>query len=298
MPELTQVSDDVYVLLDFLNYGIIKIGDGNCALIDTGLDEQDAQTILDACKIMNQKPAAIINTHSHADHYGGNHHIEKSTNCSVYAPELEAAIMANPELEPLYIYGAYTPSELRQSSVMGTKSVASDLLQEPSVTIGNKTFDVVSLKGHSPNQMGVVVEDVFFCGDSVFSKPAWERFVIIYMADVGNTVKTLERLLKVGAKAYIPSHVAPIADDGEFADIVNYNIIRIQMIADEILHILKKPANAPSILDAICKAHNLHMKTIQQYYFSLDTIKAYLSYLYEQNLITYQLDCGMLYWQA
>jgi glyoxylase-like metal-dependent hydrolase (beta-lactamase superfamily II) len=298
MPELIQVSDDVYYISEYLNHGIVRVGEGQCAIIDTGLDSRVAAMIAEVLKVKKLHPVAILNTHSHADHYGGNSYFEKEYGCEVYASEIEAAIMANPELEPFYVYGAYTPKEMRQSSVMGTKSIVTHILEEPSVSIGNKRFEIVSLKGHSPNQVGVVADDVFFCGDSIFSKLAWERFVLIYLADIGNSIKSLERLSKVGAKSYIPAHIDPIGDPDEFIGLVQFNLTRIQVLADEIVNILAVPAESSTVLQSICDNHNLKMKTIQQYYFSLDTVKAYLSYLYENEMITYKLDGGLLLWKA
>jgi glyoxylase-like metal-dependent hydrolase (beta-lactamase superfamily II) len=298
MPELIQVCDDVYYISEFLNHGIVRVGDGQCAIIDTGLDSNVAMMIAEVVKVKKLHPVAILNTHSHADHYGGNHYFEEEYGCKVYASEIESAIMANPELEPFYVYGAYTPKEMRQSSVMGTKSLVTHILEEPSVTIGSKQFEIVSLKGHSPNQVGIVVDNVFFCGDSIFSKLAWERFVLVYLADVGSSIKSLERLPKIGAKSYIPAHVDPMGDADEFAALVEFNLTRIQMLADEIVNILTVPCESATVLQSICDNHNLRMKTIQQYYFSLDTVKAYLSYLYENEMITYELDGGLLLWKA
>ncbi|HEY3374592.1 MAG TPA: MBL fold metallo-hydrolase [Candidatus Aquicultor sp.] len=295
MPELVQVNEDVYYLSNHQNYGVIRVGDGECLVIDTGVGDKQAQMILAALAAEKLRPVAILNTHSHADHYGGNSYIVKQTGCKVYAPPVEAAIMTNPSLEPFYIYGANPPQELTQRILMGTKSPVDELLETPEVTIGAKQVKVVPLDGHSPNQMGVIIDDVFFCGDSVFSQQAWERFVLVYAVDIGRMMKSIERLGTVGAKSFVPSHATPTGDISELA---TFNATRIQALTDDIAHILTVPAEATTVLQEICMRYGLAIRSLQQYYLSLNTVKAYLSYLYEQTVITYELDSSRLLWRT
>ena len=51
-------------------------------LIDTGLDNSAARNILKELEEAGPTPTVIVNTHSHADHIGGNHFIQKE--CSSY----------------------------------------------------------------------------------------------------------------------------------------------------------------------------------------------------------------------
>ncbi len=295
MPELVQVNEDVYYLSDHQNYGVIKTGGGECAVVDTGMDDDSAQMILAALEAEKLKLSVIINTHSHADHYGGNNYLVKTTGCKVYAPSFEAAIMTNPSLEPFYIYGAEAPQELRQPFMMAQRSPVDMLLEEPSVVIGDKEFKVVPLPGHSPNHTGVIVDDVFFCGDSVFSPDAWNKLILIYMVNVGEMTKSIEKLSRVGAKSFVPSHVTPTGDITELADV---NLTKIQDRVDDILHILQVPAQTAAILWEICKKHGLAVTTLQQYYLCMDTLKAYLSFLLGEGLVTYDFDAGRLMWRA
>ena len=51
------------------------------------------------------KPDRVLNTHSHADHIGGNHLLQQRTGCAVYCPGVEWAFARFPVLEPAYLYG-------------------------------------------------------------------------------------------------------------------------------------------------------------------------------------------------
>jgi len=295
MPELIQVNEDIYYLSDHQNYGIIKTAGNECAVVDTGMDDDSAQLILAALEAEKLKLSVVINTHSHADHYGGNNYLVKKTGCKVYAPAFEAAIMTNPSLEPFYIYGAEAPQELKQPFMMAKRSPVDKLLEEPSMVIRDKEFKVIPPPGHSPNQMGVIVDDVFFCGDSVFSLSAWNKLILIYMVNVGEMTKSIERLKRVAAKSFVPSHVTPTGDIIELADA---NLTKIQERVDDILHVLQVPAQTATVLWELCKKHGLAVTTLQQYYLCMDTLKAYLSFLLGEGLVTYDFDANRLMWRA
>ena len=47
---------------------------------------------------------AVFITHAHADHFGGAYLLQQRAEIPVYAPALEAAMMAHPIIEPLYLF--------------------------------------------------------------------------------------------------------------------------------------------------------------------------------------------------
>ncbi|MCL6471763.1 MAG: MBL fold metallo-hydrolase [Firmicutes bacterium] len=297
MPELIQIKENIYYLTDshHTNIGIVEIGDNRTVAVDSGMNDADGQMILAALESKGLGLAAIINTHSHADHYGGNNYLVGETACKVYAPPIEAAIMANPSLESFYLYGAYPPAELRQPFLMAKVSPVDVLLDEPAVKIGDMTFDIVTLKGHSPNQIGVVVDGVFFCSDSVFSSRAWERLVLVYAMDIGETIKSIEKLKKVQAESFVPSHDVPT---GDITELVDLNLAWVQSIIDSLLKIIRMPNDTATILREICDKYGLKIRNLQQYYLCLDTLKAYLSFLLEKGLATYEFAANRLIWRS
>ena len=83
--ELIQVGEKTYYIKNPTNIGIYKIDEENIFLIDTGNDKEAGRKIL---KIINEKGwniKGIINTHSNADHIGGNKFIQDRTNCNIYS---------------------------------------------------------------------------------------------------------------------------------------------------------------------------------------------------------------------
>lgn len=67
-----------------------------------------------ACKkvrrILDEKGwnlSGVLNTHSNADHIGGNQYLQQQTGCKVYSSGIEKAFTEYPILEPSFLYGGY-----------------------------------------------------------------------------------------------------------------------------------------------------------------------------------------------
>ena len=103
--ELIKVGEKTYYIKNPTNIGIYKVDDNNVYLIDSGNSKDAGKKIL---KIINEQGwnvKGIINTHSHADHIGGNKLIEDRTNCDIYASNIEQCFVKYPVLEPALLYG-------------------------------------------------------------------------------------------------------------------------------------------------------------------------------------------------
>ena len=111
--DLIPLTPHAYQLHGGSNAGLIVQG-GRAVLVDTGLDRDTAKKILRHIESLKITLAAVVITHAHADHCGGAATIRARTGAPVYAPALEADVVANPIWEPLYLYsGALPPAELR-----------------------------------------------------------------------------------------------------------------------------------------------------------------------------------------
>jgi glyoxylase-like metal-dependent hydrolase (beta-lactamase superfamily II) len=127
--DLIQLTPLAYQLRGGSNAGLI-VQDGQAVLVDTGLDRDTARKILRHVESLKVKLAAVVITHAHADHFGGAATIRARTGVPVYAPALEAAVIANPILEPLYLFsGAAPPAELRHKFTLAEACPVDGLLE-------------------------------------------------------------------------------------------------------------------------------------------------------------------------
>ena len=107
MYELNQVAERTYYIDCPTKVGIYRQTDRDVYLIDSGNNRTAGKKIW---KILNENKwnlKGIINTHSHADHIGGNRYLQKQTGCKIFADGLEATFAKNLILEPSFLYGGY-----------------------------------------------------------------------------------------------------------------------------------------------------------------------------------------------
>lgn len=107
MYELNQVGEKSYYINCPAKIGVYLADDKNVYLIDSGNDKDAGRKVR---KILDEKGwnlLGILNTHSNADHIGGNQYLQQQTGCKVYSSGIEKAFTEYPILEPSFLYGGY-----------------------------------------------------------------------------------------------------------------------------------------------------------------------------------------------
>ena len=107
MYELMQVAGNSYYLQSPAKIGLYKLSDTDVCLFDSGNDKAAGRKIRQLLDANGWHLKAIYNTHSHADHTGGNQYLQNQTGCRIYAPGIECDFTCHPVLEPAFLYGGY-----------------------------------------------------------------------------------------------------------------------------------------------------------------------------------------------
>nr|HPG96836.1 MBL fold metallo-hydrolase [Rectinema sp.] len=111
---------------------VFRQGDANRAvLIDSGGDEDAGRRILRECERLGVELSTVINTHSNADHCGGNAFLSRRSGCAIAATEMEAVFLNYPQLEPSFLSGSFPQKALRNKFLMAQPSQANCLLKPP-----------------------------------------------------------------------------------------------------------------------------------------------------------------------
>lgn len=291
MFELVKVGEKTYYLKNPTNIGIYVEKENKVWIIDSGNDKEAGKKILKAIEANNWEIKGIINTHSNADHIGGNKVIQDRTNCLVLSNGIENYFTKSPILEPSFLYGGYPFKELKNKFLMAKETSDTRELKD-NLPSGLEYF---SIKGHFFDMIGIKTSDnVYFLGDSLFNENTITKYHIFFIYDVQEYLNTLKYLETLNGKMYIPSHCEATED---ISSLIKINRKKINEIANSIIEICKEKKIFEDILKEIFDKYNLILNT-NQYVLVGSTIKSYLSWLKDNNKLEIIIEDNHLYWKA
>lgn len=290
MYELVQVSENSYYIESPAKIGLVKLGGDEVCLIDSGNDKDAGRKIRKILDANGWKLTAIYNTHSNADHIGGNKYLQGQTGCKIYAPGMECDFTNHTVLEPSFLYGGYPCKDLRHKFLMAQGSNAEYLTKD----VLPKGFELIDLPGHFLDMVGFrTPEDVVYLADCLSSRETLDKYQIGFIYDVGAYIKTLEMVKTLKAKIFIPAHAAAAEDISELA---GYNIDKVYEISEKIIELCKEPLSFEVILQKLFTEYALEMN-FEQYVLVGSTVRSYLSWLKDTGKLNSEFVHNMLLWE-
>ena len=290
MYELIQVSEKCYYINCPAKIGVYLRDQENVYLIDSGNDKDAGRKVRQILEKNNWNLRGILNTHSNADHIGGNKYLQGQTGCKIYSGGIEAAFTKYPLLEPSFLYGGYPCKDLRHKFLMAQESEVSDF-SDPEFP---GEIEVIPLPGHFFDMVGFRMPDqTVFLADCFSSKGTLEKYAVPFIYDVGAYLETLDMVEKMEAVMFVPAHAEAAGDIGE---LVRYNKDKVLEIADRIVSICSEPVNFEKILQEVFQGYGLAMN-FEQYVLVGSTVRSYLSWLKDNGKLTAGFYEGMLLWK-
>lgn len=290
MYELIPVAPHTYYIQSPAKIGVVETSDGHVVLIDSGNDKEAGRKVRQHLDRQGWTLDAIYNTHSNADHIGGNAYLAKQTGCALYAPGIEAAFTQHPILEPALLYGGYPMKALRHKFLLAQESDAQPLTPEH-LPAG---FELIPLPGHFFDMIGLrTPDDVVFLADCLSSQATLDKYQISYVYDVAAYLDTLERIKEMHAALFVPAH-ADATDN--IAPLAQYNIDKVNEIAGHILDFCAAPHTFEEVLQHLFTSYDLAM-TFEQYALVGSTVRNYLSWLLDSENLSANFSDSRLLWQ-
>lgn len=291
MYELIQVAERSYYIESPAKIGLFKLNDTEVCLIDSGNDKDAGRKIRQILDSHQWHLTAIYNTHSNADHIGGNKYLQGQTGCKIYAPGIECDFTKHPVLEPSFLYGAYPPKDLKHKFLMAQESNA-EYLTKDNLPSG---IEMIPLPGHFFDMAGFrTPDDVIYLADCLSSKETLDKYQIGFIYDVSAYVSTLEMVKSLKAKYFVPAHAATTQ---EIETLAQYNIDKVLEIADKITCICREPLCFEVILQKLFANYGLTM-SFEQYVLVGSTVRSYLTWLKDAGRLNVVFENNMLLWRA
>ena len=289
MYELIQVTEKSYYIQCPAKIGLVRLEGDEVCLIDSGSDKDAGRKVRQILDANGWHLRAIYNTHSNADHIGGNQYLQKQTGCKIYAPGIECDFTRHTILEPAFLYGGYPFRELRHKFLMAQGSDAKELT--PACLPDG--FELIDLSGHFFDMVGFrTPDDVVYLADCLSSRETLDKYQIGFIYDVAAYLDTLERVKGLSARYFVPAHAAANENIVPLAD---YNIAKVHEIADQILELCAQPLSFEQILQRLYTQYRLTM-TYEQYVLVGSTVRSYLSWLKDSGRLESRFEDNLLLW--
>lgn len=294
--QLYMLGQDTGYIQDETNIGFYIFPDKSCLLIDSGAGGNKAQEYLDLLQEQGLALRAILNSHAHADHCGGNAYLQEQTNCAIYASSLEAFYIQNPFMAPLTLFSAHPPLVLANRYLMPEKSCVSQVVSAGEWHYEGVCFYLIALPGHSLDQLGLLTPDgVAFIGDSLMTDTMVKQFGFVYAVNIEQMLASFQTLLqlKKDTQIIVPGHGEPFRD---LSSKIQINQSLVEEITAFILEQLEEGLSRETLLERTIRHFQLPFNS-SQYYLIMSTLSAFLSFLMDERMVRSRASNGQILYQ-
>lgn len=294
--ELTRINGNTFFIPGPTNIGVFQFKDRYTLLIDSGDNNQQARKITETLADNNMNIKYVLNTHEHIDHTGGNLFIREHFPGSIFYASREAKLfIENDSLFPLYLYGGNPINELSRHFVKNKKFEINYELSSGTTKINDEKFDIIPLVGHACGQIGIGTKDkVCFLGDALFSAEIIDKYSFPFLYDINAQFQTFDTIFNLDYEYFVVGHASRIYSAQEIQNLVSINKDNLNKYLNLILDLLEQPKSREELLEEIIILEDLN-PDFKEYYFLLSTTGAIISFLYQKELLTYQVENGKVF---
>lgn len=295
--QLRSIAPNAFYLPGNVNVGVITNDSGDALLLDTGGDKDYGRTIRKVVEEAKLCPVAILNTHSHADHYGGNDYLARNLNLPVWAPAFEEAVLRYPYLEPMYLYGGAAPlAGLRNKWLEAKASPVDHVFEVEEGPLEVGPFEVMRhvTSGHAVQQVAIGFGPICYAADAFFGAEVLAKYEIPFVHDVAGQLSTLDHLLTLPYETFLPGHGEPTTNVSEA---VEANRTYIRRAAEWVRAAVGEGATTSEVVHRVTARLEAPPSNLSTYFLMQSCILAYLSYLTNEGEVAPIVEAGTLHWE-
>lgn len=287
--EMKQLNDQCYVFCSSVNVGYVRNHDQGM-LIDAAIDRSAIRKVVRQLEEQGLPITHLFITHAHADHYGGASYLVKNYGVKIIAPTFESVILANPILEPTYLFSGNDPlDELRNKFLEGPPIKIDIEVNEGQHQVDRFHFETIATPGHSYNQMALKVNGILYAADSYFGKDELHKHKIPYITSVEKTLLSLEKLKNVQADGAVPGHGIYEID---FKETIDKNIEYHQDLLHKVYCIIldKQTISHEELVSVFCADMGVKSSSLGPFLLFKTAVTAYLTALINEEKVKHYIQ--------
>lgn len=194
----------------------LVVGETRALLFDTGNGISDISRVVQRLTTL---PVTVLNSHSHADHVGGNYAF-----ADILSTMEDVAILRSrglpheavaDEVSPQALCRGLPDGLMASEHVLRPYPLAERVADGAVIDLGGRRLEVIAAPGHTPDAIALLERDpgYLWTGDSFYVGPIWlyapETDFDAYRASMARLVALVPELT-----ALFPAHNTPEADPG------------------------------------------------------------------------------------
>ena len=296
---LKQVAENSFYCDGYFAVGVYRCNDNGVVLIDSGVDKNLAKLIDKALRQEKLTVHAIINTHCHGEHCGGNAYFQQQyPELQVYATVAEQRSIECPDHGPTCFCGNAAPFiELKKTKQVAPQqpSIVTDPIKDytdQTISIAGSDFRIVTLPGHTPGMIGVITPDqVLYTGDAVFGDDTFVKHSILFYTDVTNTLASFEKLKGMNIVQAVLYHGGYSDNLQAIASAHQGRIMETMQIVEGFLQ--QEPLSIEQLTQKVMQKFSLP-ENVVSFTLTKTAITAYISYLQSNKQLELIVKDGLL----
>lgn len=284
--------------------GVFSVGayvkDNQVILIDSGISKDLAKEIDKTLIEKGLRVAAIINTHCHGDHSGGNAYFQqKYPEVSIYCTETEKPFIEDPLLAPTcFCCGAAAFEEIKKCKPITPQqpSKVTHLIApyvDQKIEINGAEFEILTLPGHTRGMIAVkTVDGVLYCGDALFGQETFKKHFVLFYTFIEDTFHSFQKLKKLAASI----NVAVLYHGGvaqDFISLIDEHEKRLLATREAIIEFLKMGAQTLEELTSKMMVKFEIPDSLVAYTLTRTPIQAYLADLEKEKAVQVFVQKGI-----
>lgn len=284
--------------------GIFSIGvyikNQQAILIDSGISKDVAKELNKSLKEAGVQVAAIINTHCHGDHSGGNAFFQQNVpHLRIYSTATEKPFIEDPLMAPCcFCAGAAAFEDLKKCKPIAPQEpcTVTDVIapyEDQTLTLLGETFEILTLPGHTRGMIAVRSPDnVLYCGDALFGQETFKKHPILYYTFIQETLHSFQKLRSLVASAALTLlyHGGLVSD---LSALIDAHEKRILETKEQVFALIaEQPLSLEELTAKLMQLHHIP-DSVVAFALTKTPMQAYLAQLESEKRVQIRVTQGM-----